>query len=141
MKAIKHFLVLFIGLAIFVSGCSQEAEKSQEPADKGKAKTAETKPADDEKAKEDQEKKEPEEDVVVNPLPTTYSELEALHQGPYHDLVWAGSLYLLEGFENNNLVYISIRVLINALFLPLIYIYLTIKYRQDLGEGVDNEYK
>jgi len=84
MKAIKHILVILIGLIVFVSGCSQEAEKSKEPADK--AKTAETKPAKDEKANEDQEKEEPKEDLVVDPLPTTYSELEALPQGPFHEL-------------------------------------------------------
>ncbi|MEH7883201.1 VWA domain-containing protein [Bacillus sp. JJ1609] len=84
MKAIKHILVILIGLIVFVSGCSQEAEKSKEPADK--AKTAETKPAKDEKANEDHEKEEPKEDLVVDPLPTTYSELEALPQGPYHEL-------------------------------------------------------
>jgi len=84
MKAIKHILVILIGLIVFVSGCSQEAEKSKEPADK--AKTAETKPAKDEKANGDQEKEEPKEDLVVDPLPTTYSELEALPQGPHHEL-------------------------------------------------------
>ncbi|WP_071396392.1 hypothetical protein [Bacillus tuaregi] len=49
-------------------------------------------------------------------------------------LVWSGSLYLLANFENNSLVYITVRVLLNALFFPLIYFYLTIKYRDDLGE-------
>ncbi len=49
-------------------------------------------------------------------------------------LVWSGSLYLLAGFENNSLVYITIRALLNALFFPLVYFYLTIKYRDDLGE-------
>jgi Ca-activated chloride channel homolog len=82
MKAIRYFLVLLIGLIFVVSGCSQEAEKSKEPADK--TKTAETTPAKDEKVNEDQEKEEPKEDLVVDPLPTTYTELEALPQGPYH---------------------------------------------------------
>lgn len=50
-------------------------------------------------------------------------------------LVWSGTLYLLANFENNSLVYITVRVLLNAIFLPLIYFYLTIKYRDDLGEG------
>jgi len=49
-------------------------------------------------------------------------------------LVWFGSLYLLAGFENNNLVYLTIRVLLNALLFPLIYFYLTLKYRRDLSE-------
>lgn len=55
-------------------------------------------------------------------------------------LVWSGSLYLLEGFENNNLVFIAIRVLLNALVFPLIYFYLTIKYRKDLGEDYGKEF-
>jgi len=49
-------------------------------------------------------------------------------------LVWSGSLYLLAGLENNGLVYITVRALLNALLFPLIYFYLTIKYRDDLGE-------
>ena len=43
-------------------------------------------------------------------------------------LIWSGSLYLLSSFENNGLVFIAVRVLLNALFLPLIYFYLTIKF-------------
>lgn len=54
-------------------------------------------------------------------------------------LVWSGSLYLVAGFENNTFVYISMRVLLNAMFFPLIYFYLTIKYRKDLSEDYDNE--
>lgn len=49
-------------------------------------------------------------------------------------LVWSGSLYLLASFENNTLVFITIRVLLNALFFPLIYFYLIMKYRRDLGD-------
>ena len=84
MKAIKYFLVLMIGLIVIISGCSQEAEKNKE--DTSKPKTADTKAADDDKAKENQEKEEPKEELVVTPLPTTFQELEALSQGPYHDL-------------------------------------------------------
>lgn len=86
MKAFKHFLVLTMGLILIASGCSQEAENSKEPADKAEVKATETKPADDEKKKDNQEKKVPEEEVVVEPLPTSYTELEALPQGPYHDM-------------------------------------------------------
>lgn len=84
MKAIKHFLVLMIGLIVIISGCSQEAEKNKE--DTSKPKTADTKAADDDKAKEDQEQDEPKEELVVDPLPTTYAELEELPQGPHHEL-------------------------------------------------------
>ncbi|RFU67767.1 hypothetical protein D0469_13650 [Peribacillus saganii] len=48
-------------------------------------------------------------------------------------LVWSGSLYLLADFENNSFVYIIVRVLLNAFLFPLIFFYLTIKYRKDLG--------
>jgi len=84
MKAIKYFLVLLFGLTIVVSGCSQEAEKSKEDADKPK--TADTKAVDNEEVKKDQEKEEPKEELVVDPLPSTYEELEALPQGQYHEL-------------------------------------------------------
>lgn len=47
-------------------------------------------------------------------------------------LVWSGSLYFIDQFENNNLVYITLRALINSLLFPLIYFYLTFKYRKDL---------
>ncbi len=47
-------------------------------------------------------------------------------------LVWSGSLYLLANFENNTLVFITLRSLVNALIFPLIYFYLTFKYRKDL---------
>lgn len=83
MKAIKYFLVLLIGLIIVVSGCSQEAEKSKEDTDKKKI--AETKAADNKEVKKDQEKEEPKEELVIDPLPSTYEELEALPQGQYHE--------------------------------------------------------
>ncbi|MGI8386739.1 hypothetical protein [Robertmurraya sp. P23] len=47
-------------------------------------------------------------------------------------LVWSGSLYLLSGFENNTLVFIVLRALINSLVFPIVYFYLTFKYRKDL---------
>ncbi|WP_458415052.1 hypothetical protein ACNQFZ_09740 [Schinkia sp. CFF1] len=53
-------------------------------------------------------------------------------------LIWSGSLYLISNFENNNLVYLTIRVLSNAIFFPFLYFYLTVKYRKDLGD--DREY-
>ncbi|HHY71923.1 MAG TPA: hypothetical protein GX497_01565 [Bacillus bacterium] len=53
-------------------------------------------------------------------------------------LVWSSLLYLLSSFENNNLVYITIRVLVNAVVFPLIYFYLAIKYRRDMGEEYGN---
>lgn len=46
-------------------------------------------------------------------------------------LVWSGSLYLLGGFENNTLVFIVLRALINSLIFPVVYFYLTFKYRKD----------
>lgn len=49
-------------------------------------------------------------------------------------LIWSGSLYLISNFENNNLVYLTIRVLSNAIFFPFLYFYLTVKYRKDLGD-------
>jgi hypothetical protein len=51
-------------------------------------------------------------------------------------LIWSGSMFLLSSFENNSLVFVAVRVLLNALFLPVIYFYLTIKYRKDLGESI-----
>jgi hypothetical protein len=47
-------------------------------------------------------------------------------------LVWSGSLYLLSSFENNTLVFIVLRALINSLVFPIVYFYLTFKYRKDL---------
>lgn len=46
-------------------------------------------------------------------------------------LVWSGSLYLLSGFENSTLVFIVLRALINSLVFPIVYFYLTFKYRRD----------
>ncbi|KAB2330087.1 hypothetical protein [Bacillus mesophilum] len=48
-------------------------------------------------------------------------------------LVWSGSLYLLGGFENNTLVFIVLRALINSLIFPVVYFYLTFKYRKDFA--------
>lgn len=47
-------------------------------------------------------------------------------------LVWSGSLYLIANFENNTIVFITLRAVINALLFPLIYFYLSLKYRKDL---------
>jgi hypothetical protein len=47
-------------------------------------------------------------------------------------LVWSGSLYLLESFENNTFVFVTLRALVNALIFPILYFYLTYKYRKDL---------
>jgi hypothetical protein len=45
-------------------------------------------------------------------------------------LVWSGVTYIVADFENNQLVYVTLRAFVNALLFPLIYIYLTVKYRK-----------
>ncbi|MFE8703876.1 hypothetical protein ACFYKX_25215 [Cytobacillus sp. FJAT-54145] len=47
-------------------------------------------------------------------------------------LVWSGSFYLVANFENNTFVYIILRALTNSLLFPILYFYLTLKYRKDL---------
>ncbi|QPC48279.1 hypothetical protein [Mangrovibacillus cuniculi] len=49
-------------------------------------------------------------------------------------LIWSGAVYLIDSFENNTFVYMLIRSLLNAIFLPIIYFYLFYKYRLDLGD-------
>ncbi|WP_148709102.1 hypothetical protein [Falsibacillus albus] len=44
-------------------------------------------------------------------------------------LVWSAISNMIQGFNNNLFVYIILRAFLNALILPLIYIYLTLKYR------------
>ncbi|GIN88498.1 hypothetical protein J6TS2_48840 [Heyndrickxia sporothermodurans] len=46
-------------------------------------------------------------------------------------LAWSGMVYLVGGFENNMLVFIILRSLINALVFPILYIYLAVKYRRE----------
>ncbi|MDE3840774.1 hypothetical protein C0966_15980 [Bacillus methanolicus] len=46
-------------------------------------------------------------------------------------LAWAGATYLVANFENNTMVYILLRAIINSIIFPLVYFYLTIKYRKD----------
>lgn len=49
-------------------------------------------------------------------------------------LVWAGISILLNSFDNNFYVYAFTRSLINVALFPLIYIYLTIKYKSERGD-------
>lgn len=44
-------------------------------------------------------------------------------------LAWSGITFLLSSFDNNFYVYVISRSLINAALFPLIYIYLTLKYK------------
>lgn len=55
--------------------------------------------------------------------------IDLLIIGSLNVLVWSGLTYLMQGFENNQFAYISLRAIINSLLLPFIYFYLTIKYR------------
>lgn len=49
-------------------------------------------------------------------------------------LVWTGVSLLLNSFDNNFYVYAFTRSLINVALFPLIYIYLTIKYKSERGD-------
>ncbi|RUL54223.1 hypothetical protein [Lysinibacillus antri] len=45
--------------------------------------------------------------------------------------LWVAMLQFLAQFENNLLAYLIIRVVLNILVFPLLYIYLTLRYRND----------
>ncbi|MEI5907458.1 hypothetical protein WAK64_10355 [Bacillus spongiae] len=49
-------------------------------------------------------------------------------------LVWAGISFLLNSFDNNHYVFVFSRALINIAVFPLMYIYLTIKYKSERGD-------
>lgn len=48
-------------------------------------------------------------------------------------LLWAGVTYLVVDFENNLLVYITLRTLLHSTLFPLIYFYLTLKYKVEMN--------
>ncbi|MFD1204967.1 MULTISPECIES: hypothetical protein [Sporosarcina] len=44
--------------------------------------------------------------------------------------LWAGMMFFIQNFNNNMLSYMLVRSLINMIIFPILYIYLTIRYRQ-----------
>ena len=51
--------------------------------------------------------------------------------------IWTTIMFVIDQFENNILAYLSIRVVLNMLVFPLLYIYLTMRYRGEKEFSID----
>jgi Ca-activated chloride channel homolog len=81
MKSLVHFFAILAACSIIVSGCSQDDQTNSEKNKNETSKITE-KDTDSKKATQD---KSAAEDIIVEPLPSTYEELAARPVGEYAD--------------------------------------------------------